>query len=341
MLWYALRPAFLPNMAHSIHTMQPVLEEELSALNTYLCQGSTSQSHLARGIFQHMLRHPGKKLRPMLVLLSALAHGYDGKKKQHIQLAAIVEWLHTATLLHDDVIDQGETRRHRITAHQLHGNTGSILSGDLLYAEAFKQLVQINHHDILTAIAEATALVIEGELLQLEHQGTITLSIASYQRIISQKTAALFAVSTQVGALIANAGPAECHAMHSFGQQFGMAYQILDDIRDYLGTSEQLGKAPLSDFREQKATLPLIYTMQHSPQTVSQQLTQWFQHGLPTTAQQLLRDYITAYGLKPSQQLAQQAIQQAQQALTSLHHSQYRQALSSLASDINSQLSRI
>ncbi len=207
----------------------------------------------------HLVDAGGKRLRPMLTLASARLCGYQGE--HHLRLAATVEFIHTATLLHDDVVDESARRRGRPTANLLWDNKSSVLVGDYLFARAFQLMVETDSLRVLDILANASAVIAEGEVLQLTAASNIATTEATYLQVIRGKTAALFAAATEVGGVIAGAPSAWIEALHTYGDALGICFQITDDLLDYGGLSGALGKNTGDDFRERKMTLPVILAL--------------------------------------------------------------------------------
>jgi len=216
---------------------------------------------LIRQVAEYIISAGGKRLRPVLTLLSGRAFGYGDA---HLfELAAMIEFIHTATLLHDDVVDESDMRRGRETANALFGNAASVLVGDFLYTRAFQMMVTTHNMAILEVMAEATNIIAEGEVLQLLNIGNTEVGEDDYLQVIRYKTAKLFEASCRVGALIAGADAVHVKAMSDYGMHLGTAFQIIDDVLDYSGDAETIGKSLGDDLAEGKPTLPLIYTMHH------------------------------------------------------------------------------
>jgi len=233
------------------------LADDLRAVNQTIRERMASE-HAPRipEVTAHLIEAGGKRLRPMLTLAAARICGYDGA--HHIRLAATVEFIHTATLLHDDVVDQSERRRGRPTANLLWDNQSSVLVGDYLFARAFQLMVETGSLRVLDILANASATIAEGEVLQLTAARNIATSEDTYMKVIRGKTAALFAAATEVGGVISGASEAQVRALHEFGDALGIAFQIMDDLLDYGGADAALGKRTGDDFRERKLTLPVI-----------------------------------------------------------------------------------
>jgi octaprenyl-diphosphate synthase len=211
-------------------------------------------------IAHYIISAGGKRIRPMLVLLFAKALGFSGRER--FELAATVEFIHTATLLHDDVVDESALRRGRRTANALFGNAASVLVGDFVYSRAFQMMVGVNRMRVLDVLADATNVIAEGEVLQLMNMHDPDVSVDDYLRVIRFKTAKLFEASARLGAVLAEAEPAIEEACAAYGRSLGTAFQLVDDLLDYEGATEQLGKNVGDDLREGKPTLPLLIAME-------------------------------------------------------------------------------
>ena len=217
---------------------------------------------LVNQVAEHIVSGGGKRLRPMLVLLAAEAAGYRGV--QHHQAAAVIEFIHTATLLHDDVVDESDLRRGRKTANAVFGNAASVLVGDYLYSRAFQLMVELERMRIMQVMADTTNQIAEGEVLQLMHIGNPDTDEAAYLRVIERKTAVLFAAACRVGAILADAPKAVEDALADYGMALGMAFQIADDVLDYVSDADTMGKNVGDDLAEGKPTLPLIHALRHA-----------------------------------------------------------------------------
>ncbi|MDO5622166.1 MAG: polyprenyl synthetase family protein [Paracoccus sp. (in: a-proteobacteria)] len=233
------------------------LADDMAAVNALIRERMASR-HAPRipEVTAHLIEAGGKRLRPMLVLAAARLCGYDGP--HHILLAATVEFLHTATLLHDDVVDESQQRRGRPTANLLWDNKSSVLVGDYLFARSFQLMAEVDSMEVMRILSNASATIAEGEVLQLTAAQDITTTEATYLQVVRGKTAALFSAATEVGAVVAKADPAVQQALFDYGDALGIAFQIADDLLDYGGTSATIGKNTGDDFRERKLTLPVI-----------------------------------------------------------------------------------
>jgi octaprenyl-diphosphate synthase len=244
-------------IANPIEALLLLLGEDMDRVNA-LIRTRMASEHAPRipEVTAHLVEAGGKRLRPLLTLAAARLCGYAGE--HHLRLAATVEFIHTATLLHDDVVDESARRRGRPTANLLWDNKSSVLVGDYLFARAFQLMVETGSLRVLDILANASAVIAEGEVLQLSAAANVTTSEAVYLLVIRGKTAALFAAATEAGAVIAGAPEAQVRALRAYGDALGMSFQITDDLLDYGGASAGLGKNTGDDFRERKVTLPVI-----------------------------------------------------------------------------------
>ena len=248
--------------APDLKTIQALTAPDMAALDALIRKRLDSDVVLIRQVAEYIIGAGGKRLRPMLLLLSARALGHGGADAH--QLAAVVEFIHTATLLHDDVVDESDLRRGRQTANAVWGNAASVLVGDFLYSRSFQLMVELDRMPVMKLLADTTNTIAEGEVLQLLHVHNPDTDEAAYLRVIERKTAILFAAAAQLGALLADADDATCRAMHDYGLNLGYAFQIADDVLDYASDTATLGKNLGDDLAEGKATLPLIHAMAHS-----------------------------------------------------------------------------
>jgi octaprenyl-diphosphate synthase len=244
---------------HSSYGLSVVASDMLQ-VNLVIQQRLTSQVPLVSTVSDYIIAAGGKRLRPALLLLCAGALGFTGSAR--FTLAAVVEFIHTATLLHDDVVDESDMRRGNATANARFGNPASVLVGDFLYSRAFQMMVEANNMRIMEVLAEATNVIAEGEVLQLMNMHNPHLDQAGYLQVIRSKTAKLFEASARVGAILSGANPDIEDACARYGQALGTAFQVIDDVLDYAGEASALGKNLGDDLREGKTTLPLIVAMQ-------------------------------------------------------------------------------
>ncbi|MGX1305610.1 octaprenyl-diphosphate synthase [Amorphus suaedae] len=239
--------------------MQAV-SSDMGQVNGLILDMAGSNVELIPEVANHLVSSGGKRLRPMLTLASAKLFGYDGA--DHVKLAASVEFMHTATLLHDDVVDDSAVRRGKPAARVIWGNQASVLVGDYLLGQAFKMMVEAGSLECLRILASASAVIAEGEVLQLSGAKSLANGEAHYMAVIEAKTAALFSAATEVGPVIAGQPAAIQEAMRQYGLNLGLAFQLVDDVLDYSGNAALLGKDTGDDFREGKATLPVLYAYQ-------------------------------------------------------------------------------
>lgn len=308
---------------------QKLIQTDLKAVDEIIHEHLHSVVPLAEEIAEYIINSGGKRIRPTLVLLSAKAFGYSGQA--HLQLAAIIEMLHTATLLHDDVIDDSKLRRGRKTANAVWGNQASVLVGDLLHARSFQLIAEMDHPTITDILACATSVIVEGELLQLIHCHDPLTSEQTYLEIIQHKTGKLFEVATHVGPVLADRTLEECEAMACYGRNLGAAFQIIDDALDYEGDATVTGKNIGDDLAEGKPTLPLIYILQHgstAEKAIIKSALQKPEHADIATIQQILLDN---HAIDYTKQRAEQFIKGAKLSLESIAESEYRIILNDLA----------
>lgn len=237
-----------------------LVHDDMQDVNAFIMAQAKSDVEMIPELASHLINSGGKRLRPMLTLASAKLCGYEGTS--HIKLAASVEFMHTATLLHDDVVDESNMRRGKLTARLLWGNQASVLVGDFLLGQAFKMMVDVGSLEVLRILSHAAAVIAEGEVMQLAASKNMTTSEADYLAVISAKTAALFAAASEIGAVIGGRSAKEQAALRAFGANIGIAFQLIDDALDYSGEAAKLGKEVGDDFREGKITLPVVLSWQ-------------------------------------------------------------------------------
>jgi octaprenyl-diphosphate synthase len=240
-------------------TIEPLLQltrDDMGQVNQLILSRAGSDVSMIPDIAHHLIESGGKRLRPMLTLAAARMSGYGGD--QHVKLAASVEFMHTATLLHDDVVDESEMRRGKAAARIIWGNQASVLVGDFLLGQAFRMMVEVGSIDALTILSNAAAIIAEGEVMQLATAKNTATTEDEYLSVIQAKTAALFSAAAEVGPVIGGRDRSERAAFRSFGTNLGLAFQLIDDALDYGGSSDTLGKKTGDDFREGKITLPVV-----------------------------------------------------------------------------------
>jgi octaprenyl-diphosphate synthase len=245
-----------PSRRNGIEVLQRLVTDDLAAVNRVIVENMASSVPLIPELAGHIVTAGGKRLRPMLTLASSRLVGYQGKR--HLGLAAAVEFIHTATLLHDDVVDESDLRRGHATANSVWGNQASVLVGDFLFSRAIQLMVSDGSLRVLEVLSGAASMITEGEVLQLSTVNDTTTSEATYLHIIESKTAVLFAAACRIGALVGERPTAEEKALATFGRNLGIAFQLVDDVLDYSSRDARLGKQVGDDFAEGKITLPVI-----------------------------------------------------------------------------------
>ncbi len=256
-----LKPALNPAQSSmSFDDVMALCRADMQSVDQVIHQRLSSDVALVNQLSHYIVNSGGKRLRPLLALLSAKAFAYHGD--MHYLLAAIVEFIHTATLLHDDVVDESDLRRGNETANALFGNAASVLVGDFLYSRAFEMMVDVNDMRVMQILASTTNVIAEGEVMQLMNVHDAETTEQNYLQVIHCKTAKLFEAATRLGAVLCKRSEKEELAMAAYGRYLGSAFQLIDDVMDYSSSSEQMGKNVGDDLAEGKPTLPLIYAMQ-------------------------------------------------------------------------------
>ena len=285
----------------------------------------SSRVALIDQISHYIINAGGKRIRPRLVLLFAEALGFDGPERH--ELAAIVEFIHTATLLHDDVVDESALRRGRATANAMFGNAASVLVGDFLYSRAVQMMVSVNRMRVLQVLADATNVIAEGEVLQLMNMHDPDLSVDDYLQVIRFKTAKLFEASARLGAVLAGADPALEEACADYGRSLGTAFQLVDDLLDYEGNSSELGKNVGDDLREGKPTLPLLLAMERGSDADRALIRHAIEHGELQKLAEVLAIVKRTGALDGTRAAAQAEADKARVVLARLPASRAREAL--------------
>lgn len=301
----------------------------MQAVDAVIRQRLHSDVLLVRQIAEYIIAGGGKRLRPALLLLTAGALGYRGV--HHHELAAVVEFIHTATLLHDDVVDESSLRRGRQTANAHFGNAASVLVGDFLYSRAFQMMVGVGSMRVMQVLADATNVIAEGEVLQLMNCHNADLSVEDYLQVVRYKTAKLFEASARLGAILGGAETALEENLAAYGMHLGTAFQIADDVLDYSGREEELGKSLGDDLAEGKPTLPLIHVMQHGTPEQAAVVRNALEQGGREAFPEVIRVVREADALEAALEVARGEAYQASEALAQLPRSQYREALLQLA----------
>ena len=304
----------------------------MNTMDAVIARRLQSDVPLVAQVSQYIIAAGGKRLRPALVLLMAGALGYRGE--QHFNLAAVVEFIHTATLLHDDVVDESTLRRGRSTANEVFGNPASVLVGDFLYSRAFQMMVEVGNMRIMQTLAEATNVIAEGEVLQLMNMHDAALSEEGYLRVIRSKTAKLFEASARLAALLAQSSPAVEQHCADYGQALGTAFQVIDDVLDYDGEVLEMGKNLGDDLREGKVTLPLIIAMQRGSAAERATIEQAIETGGTEKMPEIIAIVQKTGALQATRDAAAAEAQRALDALHNLPKNAYSEALEQLASQL-------
>jgi len=318
--------------AGAITELAPVyglVTEDFASVNTLILEQLNSEVTRVEEVGRYIVDSGGKRLRPLLVLLGAGACGYRGRDQ--IRLAAIIEFLHTATLLHDDVVDHSKLRRGRATANAVWGNASSVLVGDFLYSRAFQLMVETDSMAILAVLSEATNLIAEGEVRQLANVGNLDIDEAAYRDIIRAKTALLFQAASHTAAELARADRQIVQALKHYGLHFGMAYQLVDDWLDYAGNSDQMGKNVGDDLAEGKLTLPLIRALTEANGIDAELIRSAVRDRSAARLDDILRVVHETGALDATRQAAREEADAAIHQLDALPASPYRDALETLA----------
>jgi octaprenyl-diphosphate synthase len=312
-----------------LESIRALVPADLLETDHFISRELKSEIPLINQLANYLLTCGGKRIRPLLVLLSARAFNYQ--EQNHIPLAAAIELIHTATLLHDDVVDSSTLRRGHETANSIWGNEASVLVGDFLYSRAFQWIVKLQHSRVLTIFSNATNLIAEGEVLQLLNSHNPDVTETSYFEVITRKTAKLFEVAAQAGAALSTTHEEYITAMQCYGLNLGIAYQLIDDALDYSAPAEQTGKNMGNDLIEGKPTLPLIYALTQSTTHEAALLRNAIKTGTFTDLSVIVKIIESTGAIKYTAHAAKQYAKQARDALTPIPESPYRKALHTLA----------
>jgi octaprenyl-diphosphate synthase len=309
-----------------------LIADDMSGMDRVIERRLSSGVPLVSEVSRYIIAAGGKRLRPALLLLVCGALG--NVDEQRLNMAAVVEFIHTATLLHDDVVDESTLRRGRSTANEVFGNPASVLVGDFLYSRAFQMMVEVGDMRIMQTLAEATNVIAEGEVLQLMNMHNASLSGDDYLMVIRSKTAKLFEASARLGALLAKSSPAVEQSCATYGQALGTAFQVIDDVLDYDGDAQIMGKNLGDDLREGKATLPLIIAMQRADAQGCATIKLAIETGGIENMAQIMMIVEKTDALQATRLLAASEAQRALNALESLPQNEYQRALYQLASQL-------
>ena len=322
---------------HSCFNPFPVLLEPISALidadmravDALIRRRLESDVALIRQVAESIIAAGGKRLRPAMLLLAAGATGYSGRN--HHELAAVVEFIHTATLLHDDVVDESDLRRGRKTANAAFGNPASVLVGDFLYSRAFQMMVTIGDMPVMEVLAEATTTIAEGEVLQLLNVHNADIDEARYLEVVRRKTAKLFEAATRMGAMVGRAAPEVEAGLARYGMHVGTAFQLIDDVLDYSGDLQETGKNLGDDLNEGKPTLPLIFAMRDGSPAQAKTVRQAIEKGGRDEFSAVLEAIRSTGALEYAREQARSEAASACAAIERLPDSKYRDSLLQLA----------
>ena len=309
--------------------VQKLARQDMQVVDRLISTSLESDVALVSQVSQYIVTSGGKRLRPLLLLLAARALGYEGE--QHVRSAAIIEFIHTATLLHDDVVDSSARRRGRDTANTVFGNQASVLVGDFLYSRAFQMMVDIDSMRVMQILADATNTIAAGEVMQLMTVHDPDTTEDSYRQVIYRKTARLFEAGAQIAAVLAERDPADEAAMITYGQNLGAAFQLVDDALDYNASADELGKNLGDDLAEGKATLPLIYAMQQGSDEDKEIIRNAIVEGGLDQLERITAIIEATGALEYTARRAQEAADTAIAALSGIPDSAYKQALVSVA----------
>jgi octaprenyl-diphosphate synthase len=312
-----------------LDNLKQLLTADMAAVDQVIRTRLHSEVLLVNQVSEYIINSGGKRLRPALVVLAADAFNYQGT--QHHNLAAVVEFIHTATLLHDDVVDESALRRGRATASALFGNAASVLVGDFLYSRAFQMMVEVGDMRVLDTMAEATNIIAEGEVLQLLNCNNADVDVANYMRVIHCKTAKLFEAAMRLGAILGKASAVDEVAAAKYGIHLGTAFQLIDDVLDYSADEQQTGKHLGDDLAEGKPTLPLIYAMQHGTNEQTAVVRNAIEQGDVTKFSEVLNIIRATGALEFTRQQALLEADLACAALAVLPDTQHKQCLFDLA----------
>ncbi len=318
-----------PDAYITFESIRALVLDDMNAVDQMIKDRLASEVVLVNQLGQYIISSGGKRLRPLLTLLCAGAVGYQ--KKNHIDLAAIIEFIHTATLLHDDVVDASELRRGRKTANSVWGNEASVLVGDFLYSRSFQMMVELKNLKVMSILAQTTNTIAEGEVMQLLNCNDANTTEKSYLKVIYSKTAKLFEAAAQLSAVVNHSSPEEENAMATYGRYLGTSFQLIDDVLDYSASAEEMGKNVGDDLAEGKPTLPLIYAMRKGTPEQVEIIRQSIEQGGLENIDSVMNAILSTKALKYTTDLAWKESQKAIDALSIIPESPYKQALISLA----------
>ncbi len=309
----------------TLEELYGLIGPDMKAVDAVIRDRLYSEVVLVRQVAEYIISSGGKRMRPALVLLAAGALNYQGKR--HHELAAVIEFIHTATLLHDDVVDESALRRGRDTANATFGNAASVLVGDFLYSRAFQMMVMVDNMRVMQVLSDATNIIAEGEVLQLMNCHDADVDETRYMQVIHYKTAKLFEAAAQLGAILGEASPELEKAMASYGMHLGTAFQLVDDVLDYSGKEADTGKHLGDDLAEGKPTLPLIYVMQHGTPEQAACVRKAIEEGGRDDFPAVLEAIRASGALMHARARAEKEAALAREAISALGDSNYKKAL--------------
>lgn len=314
----------------NLEQINELTAQDMADVNATILEQLNSEVSLINQLGYYIISGGGKRIRPMIAVLAARAVNYTGK--QHVTVAALIEFIHTATLLHDDVVDESDMRRGKATANAAFGNAASVLVGDFIYTRAFQMMTSLGSLRVLALMSEAVNVIAEGEVLQLMNCNDPDITEESYMRVIYSKTARLFEAAAQSSAILASASPEQEKALQDYGRFIGTAFQLIDDLLDYSADGKTLGKNVGDDLSEGKPTLPLLHAMRHGTPEQAQMIRGAIEQG---NGRHLLEDVLETMrqcgSLEWTRQAAEHEADKAIEALSVLPESPWRSALEALA----------
>lgn len=313
----------------TIDAIRAPVAQDMQAVNRLIQDRLRSDVVLINQLGSYIINSGGKRLRPLQVLLAARACGYEGEA--HVQLAAVIEFIHTATLLHDDVVDGSEMRRGQETANNLWGNQASVLVGDFLYSRAFQMMVEVGSMPIMGVMAGTTNTIAEGEVMQLLNVHDPDTTEENYLKVIYSKTATLFEAAGRIGALLAGQPQGVVDRLADFGRHLGTAFQLVDDALDYTGQAQEIGKNVGDDLAEGKPTMPLIYAMREGSTEEAALIRRAIEQGGREQIEPIMRAVENTGAIAYTRALARQAVDQAVACLDCLPDSPYRESMRNMA----------
>jgi octaprenyl-diphosphate synthase len=315
--------------SNQLDIIQSCIKNDILAVNAVIEKSLYSDVTLVNQVANYIINSGGKRLRPILVLLSAGLFGQV--KPQHHQLAAVVEFIHTATLLHDDVVDESEKRRGQNTANALFGNAASVLVGDFVYSRAFQMMVAVQNMRVMEVLSNATNIIAEGEVLQLLNVNNANITDEAYLQVIHYKTAKLFEAATRLGAIISQASPKDEDALSQYGMHIGTAFQLIDDVLDLSGNALEIGKNLGDDLSEGKPTLPLLYAMRNGNEEEANVIKNAIEQGGLEDLSAVLSAVTRTGALDHVREVASKEAELACNAIAHFSDSPYKLALITLA----------